>query len=68
MARMKSLDEGEDPIGGRGVKIARRLIRQQQPGTRHQGPSQRDPLLFTAGELPSLVIGSIGETNLIEPP
>src|SRR3546814_10356396 len=51
---------------GRGVDAGERLVHEIEPRLLGQRPCQEDPLLLTAGELPDLSSGKVGESDLVE--
>ena len=62
-AAHKVHQRAKDLIGGGGVKVARRLIRQQKTWTIRQGPAERDTLLFAPRQCRRAVIGAPVNTD-----
>src|SRR3546814_2197702 len=56
----------QDGALGRGVDAGERLVHEIEPRLLGQRPCQEDPLLLTAGELPDLSSGKVGESDLVE--
>ena len=55
-ALVQTLQDGEDGIGIFGVQVSGRLIGQKQRRMIHQGPGDRDTLLFAARKRARLVL------------
>ncbi|MNM93860.1 hypothetical protein D3C81_1062480 [compost metagenome] len=55
-----------DALGGMVIEVAGWLIEHHQPRTVDQGPSNRHPLAFTAGQLGGLVAQAMAQANPLE--
>ena len=54
---------GADLDPQRGVEVGERLVEQQHPRLRRQGPGERDPLLLAAGEGGRAAVAEPGEAD-----
>ncbi len=61
------LDEAHDHIARLVIEAAGRFVSQKDFRIPNQGPGQNDPLLFTAGQFPGTMGGSIFKADFIEP-
>ena len=50
----------------RAIKIARRLVRQQDVGPRDEGTGQRHPLLFTTGHLAGIMARAVHKAHSLQ--
>jgi len=57
------LKEAHDLVGCAAVQVSGRLVGEQNGGSRHQGPCNRNPLLLAAGQLVPLVVLALCEAH-----
>src|SRR6266705_813531 len=63
---IEHLQETQDLVGGLAIEVAGGLIAHQQLRVGHQRARDRHALLLSAGQLPRLVLGAVGEADHLE--